>query len=324
MILVEQSVNLALGDRRRPRTSWRRARSASTAPRPSCWSAPTCSARCSSKARPDGHGARAAQRRGDDGAPRNCPADETCRRRCRGRAATGGAAGGRVAVANGHADDDTVPPAVRLGLQGVVEALRRRRRAHRRDVRRDGAARSSASSVPTARARRRSSTRSRGFTTVDEGRILAGRGNRRARHHAHAARACGPGSGSAARSRTAGCSRSSRSPRPWRSSFERHLEVRDPVGPRCTCRSATDAEVNINNRVEELLELARHHRLPRQAAARALDREPAHRRPRLRARAPSVGAPARRAVERASRSAKPRRSARCCSAYATRPARACS
>ena len=51
VVLVEQSVNIALSVWSTTPTSWRRARSASTAARKSCWLGLTCCARCSSRVR---------------------------------------------------------------------------------------------------------------------------------------------------------------------------------------------------------------------------------------------------------------------------------
>ena len=83
------------------------------------------------------------------------------------------------------------------------EALRRHHRARRRVASRSARARSSASSDRTARARPRSFDVISGFTPQDPGTIMIRRHpGRGPRHHAAARRRCGPGSGSAARSRT--------------------------------------------------------------------------------------------------------------------------
>ena len=133
IILVEQSVNVALTRGRDRRTSWRRARSASTAPPPSCSSGPTCSGRCSSRVRSIGATSLAAgaeRRRHGRGRPR--PADGHRRQR---------PTGARGATAS------------RSGFGGS-------RRSNDVSLQRAGGRRSSASSAPTAPARRPCSTSS--------------------------------------------------------------------------------------------------------------------------------------------------------------------
>ena len=157
------------------------------------------------------------------------------------------AAGQRARRARGARD----PPRARQ----PVEAIRWARGADRRDVRRPTAARSSASSGPTARARRRCSTRSRASSLVDSGTVVLGEGDDAVRRDAHGARRSAPGSGSVARSRTVACSRRSPSPRRsrWRSSAISTCAIRS--ARRCTCPFVTEAEADTHARVEELLEL---------------------------------------------------------------------
>ena len=78
--------------------------------------------------------------------------------------------------------------------------------------------------------------------------------------------------------------------------FERSVDVATRRPRRCTCRRSSTRRPRWRERVEELIELLGLARLPRQVHPRALHRQPARRRPRLRARARPVGAPARRAV----------------------------
>ena len=170
-----------------------------------------------------------------------------------------------------------------------VEAIRRARGADRRVVRRPTAARSSASSDRTAPARRRCSTRSPGSRSSTTGRSSLGEGDDARRRHAHAARDRAPGSGSVARSRTVACSRRSPSPRRSRSRSNATSRCATRSARRCACRSSTEAEADTHARVEELLELLGITDFRDKLGARALDREPAHRRPRVRPRArPSV------------------------------------
>ena len=136
---------------RRPRTSWRRARSASTARPPSCSNGPTCCARCSSKA-PTRH-APAPRRLGT---PTSAATVHATRARAVDRTGDDHARATATATGDGETERAGDPPR----SSQAVETLRRPRRARRRDVRRRGAARSSGSSGRTARARPRCSTRS--------------------------------------------------------------------------------------------------------------------------------------------------------------------
>ena len=237
IILVEQSVNLALDDRRDrvlhgegrdplPRPDRRAAR----APRRAAFGVP--------RRRGQGHGRRPSRRP----APR-------CRRPPRRRAVDGNGAERRTA----HAP--TAAP-VRLGARRRVEALRRARRADRRVVHARRAARSSGSSARTARARPRSSTSISGFLA-------------RRRRHDHPRRrrptrstsralspaARAPSSASAARSRTGGCSRTSPSPRRSRSRSNATSRSRDPVAAALRLPWVDDTEHDVDENVERLLEL---------------------------------------------------------------------
>ena len=128
----------------------------------------------------------------------------------------------------------------------------------------------------------------------------------------------------AGRSRTGGCSRASRCPRPspWRSSSTSRCATRSP--PRCACRPSTTPSSDVDAAGRGADRAARPGRLPRQVRPRAVHRHPPRRRPGLRVRPGPGRGPARRAVAAASPSARPRRSARCCGGSATSWAPACS
>ncbi len=91
---------------------------------------------------------------------------------------------------------------------------------------------------------------------------------------------------------------------------ERWIKVRDPVSAALHLPNAYDSERQTMARVHELVDLLGLGRAPHEVHPRAVDGHEARRRSRLPARAPSVGDPARRAVERhraeGSRGARPR------------------
>ena len=153
IILVEQSVNVALTARRPRRTSWRRARCASTGRPPSCSSATTSCARCSSKARPSvrrraeghvaGRGARRAALRGGGRRACSSAAGSTKqlrrhpgRRRRRPRAARG--RDPRAHRAQRRRQDDAVRPHLRLPRARRRAASCSTARRHRRGARTSG------------------------------------------------------------------------------------------------------------------------------------------------------------------------------------------
>ena len=166
-------------DRRKPRTSWRRARSGSTARPPSCSSAPTCCARCSSKgaARPSiarrhraAIGSRNARRASS--APTRTVTTDASRRQ------TG---------ANGD-------PAV---ARRRDQALRRPHRARRRCRFGVPAARSSASSGPNGAGKTTLFDTISGFTLPDRARSSPARATTRStsrscRRHVRARLGLGP------------------------------------------------------------------------------------------------------------------------------------
>ena len=137
-----------------------------------------------------------------------------------------------------------------------------------------------------------------GFLAPDRGTIMLGEGDDAVDITPALGRGAGRGSDSAVRSRTVACSRPHGARRRSRS--------RSSATSTCAIRSSaalhlpwvSDAEDEDRRNVERAPRAARHHRLPRQARPRALDRQPAHRRPRVRARARTVRAAARRAVLR--------------------------
>ena len=145
--------------------------------------------------------------------------------------------------------------------------------------------------------------RRRGGRVRLEGDDITGLGARRPR----------PAAGSAARSRTVGSSRPSPSPRrsPSRSSAASTSATRSP--PRCTCPSVVDSEAEgrptASTSSSSCSGLGA---FRRQVRPRALHRQPARRRPRLRARPPAPACSCSTSRRRASPSARPRRSARCC------------
>ena len=181
-------------------------------------------------------------------------------------------------------------------VDGIDEALRRHRRARRACRSRSDQARSSASRAErrgqdhAVRRRVRVHPRRRGDDRV----ATATRPS--STSHTCAARACAARR-SAGRSRTAACSRRSPSPRRSRSRSSTPCGCATRSPPRCTCpRCALGGGRRATRRRARRLLGPRGVR--RQVRARAVDRHPPDRRPRVRARARAVGAAPRRAVER--------------------------
>ncbi len=177
-----------------------------------------------------------------------------------------------------------------------LEAVRRIGRAHRRVA--DG-------SVGRDRRHHRAQRRGQDHAVRHHLRLHRGRrghgparrGQRRARRHPHVAgQPCAPRAGSLVPGRPA-------LPVAHRGRNRRGVVRASPRGEGPRRRRAAPA-VHLRRRGRDEQEgrgaprAARHHRLPRQARPRAVDRQPAHRRPRVRARAQPVGAAARRAVLR--------------------------
>ncbi len=159
----------------------------------------------------------------------------------------------RVETPAGNGHDET-PPAIRLGLTGVSKRFGGL--AALTDVSLSAIGGEIVGFIgPNGAGKTTLFDTISGFTGVDEGTIILGEGDDGPRHHAHVAREPARSSGSAARSRTAGCSPRSRWRRRSRSSFERHLEVRDPVGAALHLPFVADAEADTNQKVEALLEL---------------------------------------------------------------------
>ena len=149
------------------------------------------------------------------------------------------------------------------------------------------------------------------------GTIVARRRRRRARHHAAAARG--------ARAPRARPLVPGRPAVPGAHRRRRRSRSRSSAASTCATRSraalhlpsVADAEADVDAARRGAARAARHRRLPRQVRPRALDRQPAHRRPRVRARARARRCCCSTSRRRASRSARPRRSGRCCCASAT-------
>jgi branched-chain amino acid transport system ATP-binding protein len=154
---------------------------------------------------------------------------------------------------NGHPSAEPSEQAVRLGLQGVSKRFGGL--AALRDVTFDAMGGEIIGFIgPNGAGKTTLFDTISGFTPVDEGRILAGEGE-----EAHDITHMPP----ALRSRL-GLGRSFQDGRLFPSltvaetvalSFERHLEVRDPIGAALHLPFSTDAETNVMARVEELLEL---------------------------------------------------------------------
>jgi branched-chain amino acid transport system ATP-binding protein len=158
-----------------------------------------------------------------------------------------------AAPANGRAKAATPAPAVRLGLQGVSKRFGGLSALH--DVTFDAMGGEILGFIgPNGAGKTTLFDTISGFTAVDEGRILAGEGD-----EAHDITHMPP----ALRSKL-GLGRSFQDGRLFPSltvaetvalSFERHLDVRDPIGAALHLPFATDAEADLMTRVEELLEL---------------------------------------------------------------------
>ena len=159
-------------------------------------------------------------------------------------------------LSNGHAEPaepDAAAPAIRLGLSGVSKRFGGL--AALTGVSFDAAGGEIVGFLgPNGAGKTTLFDTISGFTTVDEGRILVGEGD-----EAHDVTGMPP----ALRSRL-GLGRSFQDGRLFPSltvaetvalSFERHLEVRDPVGAALHLPFATEAEANVDARVEELLEM---------------------------------------------------------------------
>ena len=234
---------------RRPRTSWRRARSASTGRPPSCSNGPTCCARCSSKAR-----TRACRT-----APRTATTDGRTRRPRRGgrlaathpprpsrpvrrRPRTNGDTrrGRRPCGSGSHDVSKRFGGLAALTDVSLQASGGRDRRVHRPERRgQDHAVRHD-----LGLRRRRSAARSSSAKATDAVDITRHVAGRRA-----------PSSGSAARSRTAACSRTSLSRRRSRSRSNATSRSATRSRPRCDCRRCGTPNTTSTENVERLLEL---------------------------------------------------------------------